>query len=66
MNDGVDVTVEPWILDFDGDLYGQRIRVDFYAHIRDEIRFDSLDALKAQIHADADTTRAFFAQHPDL
>lgn len=66
VNDGVDVTVEPWILDFDGDLYGQRIRVDFYAHIRDEIRFDSLDALKAQIHADADTTRAFFAQHPDL
>lgn len=66
VNDGVDVTVEPWILDFDGDLYGQRIRVDFYAHIRDEIRFDSLDALKAQIHADADTTRAFFAQHPNL
>ena len=66
VNDGVDVTVEPWILDFDGDLYGQQIRVDFYAHIRDEIRFDSLDALKAQIHADAETTRTFFAQHPHL
>ena len=57
----MDVTVESWILDFDGDLYGQTIRVEFFHHIRDEVRFDSLDALKTQITADAETTRRFFA-----
>ena len=57
----MDVTVESWILDFEGDLYGQTIRVEFFHHIRDEVRFDSLDALKAQISADAETTRRFFA-----
>ena len=58
---GNDVTVETWLLDFDGDLYGQTLRVEFYHHIRDEVRFDSLDALKTQIAADAETTRRFFA-----
>lgn len=64
VNNGVDVTVEAWILDFDGDLYGEILRVEFFQHIRDEVRFDSLDALKAQITADADTTRRYFAEHP--
>ena len=58
---GTDVTVETWLLDFEGDLYGQTLRVEFFHHIRDEVRFDSLDALKAQITADAETTRRFFA-----
>ena len=58
---GTDVTVETWLLDFDGDLYGQTIRVEFHHHIRDEVRFDSLDALKNQIQQDAAATRQFFA-----
>jgi riboflavin kinase/FMN adenylyltransferase len=62
VNDGADVTVEAWILDFDGDLYGQAVRVEFYKHLRDEVRFDSLDALKAQITADAEATRQYFAR----
>lgn len=57
VNNGTDVTVEAWILDFDGDLYGQTVRVEFLRHIRDEVRFDSLDALKAQIMLDAEATR---------
>lgn len=61
VNNGSDITVEAWLLDFDGDLYGQIVRVEFHQHIRDEVRFDSLDALKAQITADAQTTRRFFA-----
>lgn len=61
VNNGSDITVEAWLLDFDGDLYGQTVRVEFHQHIRDEVRFDSLDALKAQITADAQTTRRFFA-----
>ena len=59
---GTDITVESWLLDFDGDLYGQTLRVEFCRRIRDEIRFDSLEALKAQISADAAETRRFFAE----
>ena len=62
VNDGTDVTVEAWLLDFDGDLYGRTVRVEFFRRIRDEVRFDSLDALKAQIQADAETTRRCFAE----
>ena len=62
LDNGSDVTVEAWILDFDGDLYGQTVRLEFIRHIRDEVRFDSLDALKAQIMRDAEATRACFAQ----
>lgn len=58
---GSDITVETWLLDFDGDLYGQTIQVEFYHHIRDEVRFDSLDALKNQIQSDAEETRRYFA-----
>ena len=55
------VTVEPWILDFSGDLYGKTIRVDFYKKLRGEKKFDSLEALKEEIHRNADEIRAFFA-----
>lgn len=61
VNNGSDLTVESWMLDFDGDLYGQSIRVEFYKRLRDEIRFDSLDALKAEIQRNADDARAYFA-----
>jgi len=60
VNSGTDVTVEACLLAFQGDLYGQTVRLEFYKHLRDEIRFDSLDALRAQIAADAETTRQFF------
>ena len=64
VDNGSNVTVEAWLLDFEGDLYGQTVRVEFYKRLRDEIRFDSLDALKNQIHLDAQATRAYFAEHP--
>ena len=60
VNNGTDVTVEPWLLGFDGDLYGRRVRVEFFQRIRDEIRFDSLDSLRLQIQKDAQFTRDFF------
>ena len=60
VNNGTDVTVEPWLLGFDGDLYGQRVRVEFFKRIRDEIRFDSLDSLRLQIQKDARFTRDYF------
>ena len=47
------LTVETHIFDFDEDIYCRRIRVEFLERIRDERRFPSLDALRAQLRADA-------------
>lgn len=54
------VTVEPWILDFDGDLYGQNIRVEFYKQLRPERKFGSIDELKTAILKNAQETRLYF------
>jgi len=60
VNSGGDVTVEASLLDYSGDLYGKVLRVEFYRRLRDEIRFDSLEALRGQIAADAEETRRYF------
>jgi riboflavin kinase/FMN adenylyltransferase len=49
------------IFDFDRDIYGTLLTVEFRHKIRDEIAFDGLDALKAQIQEDQRTARAWFA-----
>ena len=54
---GGDVVLEAHLLDFDGDLYGNGLRVEFEEHLRDERRFDGVDALKRQIHLDAERAR---------
>jgi len=56
-----DALLEAHILDFDENLYGKTIEVIFRAKIRDEIKFDSLDALKQQIGADVEQVRSIFA-----
>jgi len=55
-HDGV-LLLEAHLLDFDGDLYGQRIRMEFHARIRDEVAFDGLDSLVAQLRVDVETVR---------
>lgn len=50
-------TVEVHILDFDGDLYGKPIRVNFISRIRDEKKFNSVDELAVQINRDIETGR---------
>ena len=62
VNNGTDLTVEACLLDYEGDLYGKVLRLEFYRHLRDEIRFDSLDALRSQIAADAEATRRYFQE----
>lgn len=54
---GSGITVEPWILDFDGDLYGKWVEIHFYAFLRPERKFDSLDALRAEIQKNGEETR---------
>ncbi len=55
--EGHHITVEPWILDFEGDLYGKELTLEFYAYLRPERKFDSLEELKAEIHKNAEKTR---------
>ncbi|HEY4555215.1 MAG TPA: bifunctional riboflavin kinase/FAD synthetase [Lysobacter sp.] len=55
--DGVEPLLEVHLLDFDGDLYGRRLEVEFVAKLRDEVRFADLDALTAQMHRDARQAR---------
>ena len=54
------VTVEPWLLDFKGDLYGKMLTLEFFQFLRTEKKFDSLEELKAEIQKDAQQTRDFF------
>lgn len=54
--------VESHLLDFEGDLYGQRISVSFQARIRDERRFSGADELREQIRRDATSARALLIQ----
>jgi len=54
------VTVEPWILDFEGDLYGKSITLEFHRYLRSERKFDSLEELRAEIQKNAAQTRDFF------
>jgi riboflavin kinase/FMN adenylyltransferase len=49
--------IEAYILDFEGDLYGERLRIDFLRRLRGERRFESTDALIAQMHRDVARTR---------
>jgi len=49
--------LEPHFFDFSGDLYGQEIEVAFHAFLRPEAKFDSLDALTAQMARDCDEAR---------
>lgn len=51
---------EGYILDYSGDLYGQNIQMFFYKKLRDEKKFDSLEALTREVMANADQTRAYF------
>jgi riboflavin kinase/FMN adenylyltransferase len=55
--DGTDMLLEVHVFDFAGDLYGREIEVEFVAKLRDEVKFDSLDALTVQMKADAAQAR---------
>ncbi len=60
---GMKPILEVHILDFDRDIYGTHVDVNFLHKLRDEAKFDSLDALKAQIARDVAAVRAFFNTH---
>lgn len=55
------LVLESHLFDYAGDLYGERLSVEFVARLRGEARFDSLDALTDQMHEDARQARAVLA-----
>lgn len=57
---GEALTVEPWLLDFSGNLYGQEIRVEFWRYLRGERKFSNLQELKTEILRNARQTRSYF------
>jgi len=60
---GGERTIEPHLLDFDGDLYGSRLVVELWQYLRDEAAFASEEELTAQIARDVEATRR--AQRPE-
>ena len=60
VSDSGNVNVESFLLDFRGNLYGHRARIDFYKFLRPERKFDDVNELAAQIKSDAQTTREYF------
>ena len=53
--------VEAYLLDFEGELYGETLRIGFLERLRDELRFDSADELVEQMQRDVDDTRRIAA-----
>lgn len=62
---GTEPLLEAHVFDFDGDLYGRRIEVEFVAKLRDEEKFSDLEAMVRQIDIDADRARGILAAQPD-
>lgn len=58
--EGTTRRVETYLLDFEGDVYGQVVRIELLERLREERKFDGVDALVAQISSDVAATRSYF------
>jgi len=63
--DGAEPLIEAFVLDFDGDLYGHLAGVSFLSRLRGQERYESVEELVAQMHADVAQTRVLLAQAPE-
>ncbi len=54
--------VEAWLLDYDGDLYGRELTLEFYRFLRPERKFDTLTDLQSEIRRNAEQVRNFFGK----
>ena len=57
---GHGVTVESWLLGYEGDLYDRVLTLEFYSFLRPEQKFDSLEALQAEVRRNAEQTIQYF------
>ena len=56
-------TIEVHFLNFDKDIYGENIQIELLQRLRDEVKFESVEALKAQLSNDKQTTLDYIASH---
>lgn len=61
--EGHHVTVEPWLLDFEGDLYGKELTLTFYEYLRPEKKFPDLAALEEEIRKNAAQARKILEKY---
>lgn len=52
-------------MEFDENLYGRDVRIEFYRHLRPEIKFESMEALRNQQQIDIQNARAYFAEEKE-
>lgn len=62
VSDGTALNCETHIINYSGDLYGREIKVELYCLLREEMKFDSIDALRRQIKIDISATLEYFAE----
>ena len=62
VSDSSKVSIETFLLDFDGDLYGKRIRLEFCRRLREEKKFDSPQQLKDEVEKNIAQARAYFRE----
>lgn len=60
VEDTEQINLETHIIDFDGDLYGKEIKVEFYGKGRSEIRFDTVEELRSEVFLDLERAKEFF------
>jgi len=60
--DSTNTTIEAYVMGYSGDLYGQQVRLGFVQRLRDERKFEDVDALRAQMEADLRRAERLFAQ----
>jgi len=63
---GTGITVEPWILDYSGDLYNREITLEFFHFLRPERKFDTLEELRQEIHANAEQSRVLLKTYESM
>ena len=59
-------SIEAFILDFDGDLYDKKLRLEFVSRLRDEVKFDSVESLKEQMVKDVNDTRCILRRDREV
>ena len=62
MNNGKERSIEVHILDFEGDLYGQSLQMEFVKHLRDEQTFANIEELTAQLHKDKEQVKSLLTE----
>ena len=65
ISEGNPLTIESYLLDFQGELYGEKIHISFLRRIREQLKFDTLSALQEQLQKDLETVKGMREERQD-